>query len=72
MLLSLILCPDCSSFFYYIYMNTHLYIGGFIIQCRIYHCAKVYLSTGPRWPGRGDLPAKNQFLRWIFAYVMQF
>ena len=74
MLLSLILCSvsecDCSAFLLYIYK----YIGGFIIQCRIYHCANVYLSTGPSWPGRkgGHLPDKNQFLPWIFAYVMQF
>ena len=29
------------------------------IQCRIYHCAKVCLSTGPRWPGGGHFPAKT-------------
>ena len=43
------------------------------IQCRIYHCAYVCLSTGPRWPGRGaHIPSKETFLRWIVAHVVQF
>ena len=26
-----------------------------IKQCWIYHCAEVFLSTGPRWPGVGHI-----------------
>jgi hypothetical protein len=33
-----------------------------LLQCRIYHCAYVCLSTGPRCPGGGiHLPAKHFF-----------
>jgi hypothetical protein len=41
-------------------------------QCRIYHCAYVFLSTGPHLP-RDPSSCQFFFLGWIFAaYVVQF
>ena len=34
-------------------------IEVFYSKCRIYHCAYVCLSTGPRWPGGAYLPAMD-------------
>ena len=41
-------------------LNPCLYLLYIYTQCRIYHCA------------RGPILPKKTFLRWIFAYVVQF